>query len=84
LSIQAWQNGYNRNLEDQADRVGLRYAHEAGFDISKGPAFWQRWRDRDGDLDRVTNFFLGSHSRPSDRKRNIEQELRLNYRLADR
>ena len=33
----AWKNGYGRGLEDQADRVGLRYAYEAGYDISKGP-----------------------------------------------
>src|SRR5262249_30388688 len=33
----AWKNGYGRDCEDQADRVGLRYAFEAGFDIRKGP-----------------------------------------------
>jgi hypothetical protein len=27
-SLLAWENGYGRNLEDQADRVGLRYAYE--------------------------------------------------------
>jgi predicted Zn-dependent protease len=30
LALDAWQNGYGRSLEDQADRVGLRYAFEAG------------------------------------------------------
>jgi hypothetical protein len=28
---------------------------------------------------RVLNFFLGSHSRPADRIRNMEAELLLNY-----
>ena len=33
-------NGYGRDLEDQADRVGLRYAHEAGYDAARGPRLW--------------------------------------------
>ena len=40
----AWQNGYGRTHEDQADRVGLRYAYEAGYDITKGPRLWQPLR----------------------------------------
>src|SRR5262249_48030810 len=39
----AWSNGYGRDLEDQADRVGLRYAYEAGWDITKGPRLWNRF-----------------------------------------
>ena len=30
----------------------------------------------------VTNFFAGSHSRPSDRIRNIEREIAINYDRA--
>jgi Zn-dependent protease with chaperone function len=82
LSLTAWKNGYNRNLEDQADRVGLRYAFEGGFDVTQGSALWARARDRNGELNVVTNFLLGSHSRPSDRIRNIEREIVLNYRNA--
>ena len=37
LGITAWQNGYGRDLEDQADRVGLRYAYEGGFDVRQMP-----------------------------------------------
>ena len=37
LGFSAWMNGYGRDLEDQADRVGLRYAHEGGFDVSGAP-----------------------------------------------
>jgi Zn-dependent protease with chaperone function len=77
--IRAWGNGYNRNLEDQADRVGLRYAYEGGFDVSRGPGMWARVLNRFGELDSVSNFFLGGHSRPSDRIRNLERELALNY-----
>ena len=44
LGFSAWMNGYGRDLEDQADRVGLRYAHEGGFDVAGAPrsgsGFW--------------------------------------------
>jgi hypothetical protein len=79
LSLTAWKNGYNRNLEDQADRVGLRYAFEGGFDVKHGLDMWARARDRNGEADVVSNFLFGSHSRPSDRIKNIERELALNY-----
>lgn len=71
---------YSRGHEDQADRVGLRYVHEAGFDVTAGPRVWALFQKKYGNDNRVLNFFLGSHSRPSDRIRNMEAELRLNYR----
>jgi len=79
LSLSAWQSGYSRELEDQSDRVGLRYAHEAGFDVSVGPALWMKFKKKYGEADAVSNFFGGSHSRPTDRVRNIRRELRVNY-----
>lgn len=82
LSLLAWKNGYSREHEDQSDRVGLRYAHEAGYDVTAAVRAWKRVRAREGEFDPVTNFFLGSHSRPTDRIKNIERELRLNYTTA--
>ena len=79
LALTAWRNGYGRDLEDQADKVGLRYAFEAGYDVARGPLVWQRVRDRQGERNRVDNFFFGSHSRPTDRIRNLNAELTLNY-----
>jgi Zn-dependent protease with chaperone function len=79
LGLTAWMSGYSRDLEDQADRVGLRYAYEGGFHISKASQMWARFREKYGEQDSVTNFFVGSHSRPSDRIKNIERELQLNY-----
>jgi Zn-dependent protease with chaperone function len=79
LSVTAWQNGYSRDLEDQADRVGLRYAYEGGFDVAQAPGLWQKFRKKYGEESTAANFLFGSHSRPSDRIRNIERELRRNY-----
>lgn len=84
LGSTAFQSNYSRDMEDQADRVGLRYAHEAGYDVSKGPELWRKFREKYGESDSVQNFFFGSHSRPSDRIRNIEHELSLNYRDGGR
>lgn len=80
LGTTAFASGYSRDLEDQADRVGLRYAYEGGFDVRKGPALWNKFRQRYGEQNQVTNFFVGSHSRPSDRISNIEREIAVNYR----
>jgi hypothetical protein len=74
----AWSNGYGRDLEDQADRVGLRYAYEAGFDISKGPRLWNRFAKRYGEEGKVANFFFGNHSLSRQRAVHLEREIALN------
>jgi hypothetical protein len=79
LGFTAWMNGYGRELEDQADRVGLRYAYEGGYDVAGAPRVWQRFLEKYGEGNRVTTFFFSDHSRASARRRNLEQELRFNY-----
>jgi Zn-dependent protease with chaperone function len=79
FSVMAWRSGYGRGHEDQADRVGLRYAYEAGYDVSKGPALWERFARRYGEPGKVANFFFGDHSLSSARAKNLRRELRLNY-----
>jgi Zn-dependent protease with chaperone function len=79
LGFTAWMSGYGRDLEDQADRVGLRYAYEAGYDISRAPQVWQRFLEKYGEGDRVTNFFFSDHSLASARRKNLESEIRNNY-----
>jgi Zn-dependent protease with chaperone function len=79
LGFGAWMNGYGRDLEDQADRVGLRYAHEAGFNVTRAPGVWQRFLEKYGEGNKVTTFFFSDHSSAGARRRNLEQELRFNY-----
>ncbi len=74
----AWANGYGRDLEDQADRVGLRYAWEAGYDVTRGPALWERFARRYGDGNRLGNFFLADHAQSRVRSANLRRELALN------
>lgn len=79
LGASALLSGYSRAFEDQADRVGLRYVYEAGYDVNKGPELWEKFRAKYGETDKVSNFFTGDHSRPSDRIRNIEKQIAWNY-----
>ena len=79
FSSLAVTNGYGRDLEDQADRVGLRYAHEGGFDVRHGPRVWERFRQKYGEENRVANFFFSNHSQASARQRNLQREIALNY-----
>jgi Zn-dependent protease with chaperone function len=75
----AWENGYGRKQEDQADRVGLRYAYEAGYDITKGPGLWKKFARKYGQENAVHNFFFSDHSLSTKRAAHLERELALNY-----
>ena len=79
LGATAWANGYGRSHEDQADRVGLRYASEGGFDVRKGPQLWNRFAEKYGNSPKALNFFFGGHSVAQDRSRNLTREIALNY-----
>lgn len=79
LGLSALMTGYSRDYEDQADRVGLRYVYEAGFDPTKGPGLWEKFKQKYGETDKITNFFTGDHSRPTERIRNIQRQIQLNY-----
>ena len=81
LGFGAWMNGYGRELEDQADRVGLRYAYQGGYDVARAPQVWQRFLDKYGERDRVTNFFFSDHSSASARRKHLEDEIRFNRYL---
>jgi Zn-dependent protease with chaperone function len=72
-------NGYGRDMEDQADRVGLRYAYEGGYDVARGPALWRRFAEKYGEKGKVANFFFGNHSLSSQRATHLEREIALNY-----
>lgn len=78
LGMMALSSGYGRDLEDQADRVGLRYAHEGGFNVRGAPDVWGRFLDKYGEQDRLTNFFFSDHSLASARKKNLQRELSYN------
>jgi Zn-dependent protease with chaperone function len=79
LAASAWSNGYGRDLEDQADRVGLRYAYEAGYDVTRGPALWKKFEKKYGAGSSTLDFFFSDHSQAAVRAANLEREIALNY-----
>ena len=79
LAASAWSNGYGREMEDQADRVGLRYAYEAGYDITRGPQLWSRFAKKYGEGSASLNFFFSDHSQAAKRAAHLEREIALNY-----
>jgi Zn-dependent protease with chaperone function len=80
LAASAWSSGYGRDMEDQADRVGLRYTYEAGYDITKGPPLWKRFAKKYGEGSAALSFFFSDHSQAAARAANLETEIARNYR----
>lgn len=82
LGVTTFGNTFSREYEDQADRVGLRYVYEAGYDYKKAPELWRRFAAKYGDQDKVTNFFFGDHSLSTKRAAELEKEIANNYSNA--
>ncbi len=80
LVASALSSGYGRTHEDQADRVGLRYAWEGGYEVEKGPGLWDKFAKKYGGGNKAVNFFFSDHSVAKDRARNLRQEIAWNYR----
>jgi Zn-dependent protease with chaperone function len=80
LVASALSSGYGRSQEDQADRVGLRYAYEGGYAVQRGPGLWDKFAEKYGDNNKAVNFFFGDHSVARDRARNLRREIDWNYR----
>lgn len=84
LFASAVSSGYGRQHEDQADRTGLRYAFEGGYDVSRGPHMWNRFAEKYGNGNKVVNFFFSDHAQSRVRASNLDVQLALNYTGADR
>lgn len=80
LVASALTSGYGRSQEDQADRVGLRYAYEGGYAVERGPGLWDKFAEKYGEQSKAVNFFFSNHSVAKDRARNLRREIAWNYR----
>ena len=79
LGLATVGNVYSREYEDQADRVGLRYVYEAGYDYRTAPVLWRRFAQKYGDGSPIENFFFGDHSLSTKRAAALDTEIRNNY-----
>ena len=59
--------------------VGLRYAYEAGYDITKGPELWRKFAKKYGEGSATLNFFFSNHSLAATRADHLETEIAHNY-----
>ncbi|MBC7933321.1 MAG: M48 family metallopeptidase [Rubrivivax sp.] len=81
LVLAAMVNGYQRTLENQADRVGLEYMVDSGFDPREAPQVWKLMAKKFGD--RGTNFFYSNHDNHMKRRTFLMIEIRNNYSQLD-
>jgi Zn-dependent protease with chaperone function len=79
LTVTTVANSYSRNHEDQADRVGLRYAYEGGYDVTKAMEIWKKFAEKYGDSPKAVNFFFGAHSRSAKRAELLDEQIEWNY-----
>lgn len=75
-------NKFSRELEDQADRVGLYYAYQAGYDVREAPAIWRKLIGiyNEGS---VGNSLYSDHPSMMARLKGTRRETVLNYANAD-
>jgi predicted Zn-dependent protease len=71
---------HGRELEDEADRVGLEYMVGAGYDPFEAPKVWKIFNQHTGDQSAATNFFFSDHSTHRARISNLTREINGNYR----
>ncbi len=82
LSYTLMSNKFSNDLEEQADRVGLFYAYDAGYDVRESTNLWRKviGSYREG----VTGSILYSdHPAMLDRLKDMRREVILNYGDAD-
>jgi predicted Zn-dependent protease len=75
--------GYSRENEFEADRLGVTYAHRAGFDASAGLRFMERLRATEGRDPSQVEVLLRTHPALGERLKRVRQQLRsLGYHVA--
>ena len=72
-------NGHGQIFEAQADRVGLRYLYEGGYSPMEAPRAWDLLTKKGAEQNSVSYFFYSRHSTHLHRKRNLFEEISLNY-----
>lgn len=81
MTEQAMRVGYQRSIENQADRVGLANLVSHGFDPREAPRLWKISAINFGD--RKTDFFWSSHSSASERRSYLMLTLKNTYAGLD-
>lgn len=73
------QSGFSRDLEDQADRVGVRYTANAGYDVDQFPRIFEIFMEEGGDSPQLFNDLFGDHSTNAERIAATRQLIASEY-----
>lgn len=82
LGLKMMSNKFGRDQEDQADKVGLYYMGQAGYDPREAPKVW-RERLKFVKEDAVSNFIYSDHSSAFARLKHLNRELAFSYYDTD-
>ena len=75
-------NSYERAAEDQADRVGLYYMMQAGYDPREAPKVWRELSKKTKEA-ALNNLIYSNHSTAQQRLRNLNRVIAFNYYETD-
>lgn len=81
LTQAAMESGYARNLENQADRMGLSYMLAAGYDLREAPRTWKVMTQLYGE--QKTNFFWSEHASNAERRSFLMLTIRNTFSEVD-
>jgi predicted Zn-dependent protease len=79
LGFLAAVNGFGRDLEREADVVGLDRLVAAGYDPRRAPRVFELLKDDHGDPSKAEVFFFGSHPRLQERIESANEILATRY-----
>ncbi len=83
LAAGAAVRGHGRDLEREADRVGLELVAAAGYDVTEAPRLFEHlleWVKAEKSEDEETSFFFASHPRLEERIESFQDLLASRYR----
>lgn len=75
-------NKFSRDMESQADRVGLSYMFDAGYDPREAPKVW-RELSKLTQTNSIETFLYSSHPAASARSKSLNREIAYNYYDTD-
>lgn len=75
IGTKASINGHSRDLETEADMVGIKLVVKAGYDPREAPKLFQHLKDEMEEDEQKEPFFFGSHPRLKERSENYNDFL---------
>ncbi len=76
IGTKASLSGHSRDLETEADMVGINLVVKAGYDPREAPKLFQHLKDEMEEEEQKEPFFFGSHPRLKERSENYSDYLK--------